>query len=92
MVASIHLLYQTAHHLLAGIEVGNHSVSQRTDGTYVFVGFFMHQLRLFPHGNHLFCTAIQSYNRRLIHHDFSVRDDDSIGCAQVHCYLLCKRK
>ena len=37
MVASIHLLYQTAHHLLASIEVSNHSVSQRTDGTYVYL-------------------------------------------------------
>ena len=42
--------------------------------------------------NHLFCTAIQSYNRRLIHHDFPVRDDNGIGCTQVHCYFLCKRE
>ena len=92
MITSIYLFNQTAHHLLTSIEVGDHSIPQRTNSTYIFVGLFVHQLRLFPNGDHLICTAIQGHNRRLIHHNFPVCDDDGIGCPQVHRYFLCKRE
>ena len=92
MIAGVYLLNQTTHHLLASIEVSDYPVSQRTNCTYIFVGLFMHQLRLFSYGDHLIRTAVQGYNRRLIHHDFPVRDDNGIGCTQVHCYFLCKRE
>ena len=41
-VSCVNHLDESAHHLLAGREVGYHTVSQRTDGAYVVVRLFIH--------------------------------------------------
>ena len=40
-------LYHTSNHLLGSIEVGYHTVSQRSDRAYIFMGFTMHQTSFF---------------------------------------------
>ena len=92
MSTGVDLLNKSAHHLLASIEVGNYTVTQRTDCAYIFVGFFMHQLCLFTHGNHLICTTIQSYHRRFVHYNLTIGNDDSVGSAKVHRNFLRKRE
>jgi len=88
----VHHLYQTAYHLLASIEVGNYTVAERTDGTYVFVGLFVHHLCLITHGNHLIGTTVEGYHRRFIHHNLTIGCDDGIGGTKVHRYFLRKRE
>ena len=61
-VTSVHHLDQSAHHLLAGREVGNHTVSQRTYGTYIVMCLLIHHLGLLAHGYHLVGVAIQRYH------------------------------
>jgi hypothetical protein len=46
-------LDEAAHHLLAGVEVGNHTFAQRAHGADIVVCLFIHHLGLFAHGNHL---------------------------------------
>ena len=81
-------LDETAHHLLTSSEVGNNAIAQRTDGAYVVVRLLIHHLRLCTNGNHLVGAAVESNNRRLVHHNFVIADDDGVGGAKVHCYLL----
>ena len=83
-------LYQSSHHLFAGREVGYDSVAQRSDSAYVCVLFFIHHLGLLAHGDHLVCSPVESHDRRLVNHNLIIRDDDGIGCTEVHCYFLYK--
>ena len=91
-VSIVHHLDKSAYHLLAGIEVGNHTVAKRADSTYVLMGLFVHQLCFFTHGNHLVCTTVQRHHRRLVHYYLAICGNDSIGSAKVHRYFLCKRE
>ena len=91
-VAIIHHLYQTAYHLLASIEIGNYTVAKRTDGTYVFMGLFVHHLCLITHGNHLIGATVESYHRGLIHHNLTIGCNNGIGSTKVHRYFLRKRE
>ena len=88
----VYHLDQSAHHLLTGREVGDHTVAQRTDSTNVLMCLLIHHLRLVTDGNHLVGTAIQSHDRRLIDHDLVIADDDRVGRSQVHGNLLHKTK
>ena len=85
-------LYHTSNHLLGSIEVGYHTVSQRSDRAYIFMGFTMHQTSFFTDRQQLVRTFIQRNHRRFVHHDFIVVDNHRIGCAQVYGNLLCERK
>ena len=88
----MHHLDQTAHHLLTGREVGNHTVTKGTDGTDIIVRLLIHHLRLVTHGDHLVGTTVQRHYRWLIHHDLVIADNDRVGSSQVHCNLLDKTK
>ena len=83
---------QSAHHLFARRKVSYHSVAQRTDRSDVVVSLLIHHLCLLPDSDHLVRTAIKGYDRRLIHHDFIIADDDGISRSEVHCNFLNKRK
>ena len=85
-------LDKTAHHLLTSREVGNHAVAQWANGTYVVVGLFIHHLGFLADRDHLASTAVKGDDRRLIDHDLVIADDDGVGSAQVHRYLLNERK
>ena len=85
-------LDQSAHHLLAGREVGYHAVAQRTYGAYVVVCLLIHHLCLLAHGNHLVGAAVQGHHRRLVDHNLVVADDNCIGCAKIHGQLLSETK
>ena len=62
MTTGIHLFDKSTHHLFTSIEISNYTVTERTDGTYIFVSFLMHHLCLLTHGNHLISTTVQSYH------------------------------
>lgn len=62
MTTGIHLFDKATHHLFTSIEISNYTVTERTDGTYIFVSFLMHHLCLLTHGNHLISTTVQSYH------------------------------
>ena len=85
-------LNQSTHHLLAGREVGNHAVTERTDGFYVLVCFLIHHFRLVTYSNHLFGTAIQCNNRGFVDHNLIIADNNGVGRTKVHCNLLHKTK
>ncbi len=92
MTTGIHLFDESAHHLFTSIEIGYYTVAKRTDGTYIFVGLFVHHLCLLTHGDHLISTTVQSHHRRFVYHNLTIGNDDGIGGSQVHRYFLCKRE
>ena len=83
-------LDQSAHHLLAGGEVGDNAVAQRTDGTDIGMFLLVHHLGIASHGNHLVRAAVQSYHRRLVNDDLVITDDNRVRRSQVHSNLLDK--
>ena len=85
-------LNQSTHHLLASREVGNHTIAQWTDSTYILMSLLIHHLRLVTYSNHLVGTAIQSHNRRLIYHNLIIADNDGVGSAKVHGNFLYETK
>ena len=85
-------LNKTTHHLLACREVGNHTITQRANGTNVLVSLLIHHLRLITNCNHLVGTAIQSNNRWLVNHNLIIANDNGIGGTKVHCYFLYETK
>ena len=85
-------LDESAHHLLAGREVGNNAVAQRADSADIVVRFLIHHLCLLTHGNHLVGTTVKGYDRRFVNHNLIITDNDGVGRTKVHCYLLDKTK
>ena len=61
MTTGIHLFDKSTHHLFTGIEISNHTVAERTDGTYVFVG-----LSCVKENNPMYIYDLTIYNLRLI--------------------------
>ncbi len=47
---------------------------------------------LFAHGKHSVAFGLYGHYGWLVDYDFIVVDNDGVGCAEVHRYLLCKRK
>ena len=90
--ARVNHLYQTAHHLLASVEIGNHAVAQRAQRAYILISFFIHHLGLLTNGNHVVGTAVKSHHRWLVYCNLAIRDDDGICSTKVHRNILDKRK
>ena len=88
MTTRVYHLNQPAHHLLAGREVGNNTVAQRSDGAYIVMRLLIHHLGLLANGNHLAGVTVEGYNRRLVNNYLVIADDNSVGGSQVHCYFL----
>ena len=88
MVALLCVLYKPAHHLFAGVEVGNHAVSQRTYYAVIVVGFFVRQLCRLAHLDHFVAVSVKSYNGWLVNNNFVIADDDCVGSSEVHCQFL----
>ena len=86
----MHHLDESAHHLLTGREVGNHTVAQGTDGADIVVRFLIHHLGLLANGNHLVGAAVKSYYRGFVHHNLVITDNNGVGRTQVHGNLLDK--
>ena len=80
---------KTSHHLLTCVEVGDDTVFERPAGDDVLMRFLMHHLCLTSNSNHLLGVAVHRHHRRLIDNDFAVHDDDGVGSAEVHRYILC---
>ena len=85
-------LNQSAHHLLAGGEVGYHPVAQRTDCTDARILFLIHHLGLIAHGNHLVGATVEGHYRGLIDNNLIITDNDGVGGTQIHCNTLNKTK
>ena len=83
-------LDESTHHLLASSKVCDNAIAQRTDSTDVVMSLLVHHLRLFAHGNHLVGAAVEGYNRRFVHYNLIITDNDGIGGTQVHCDFLNK--
>ena len=88
----IHFLYQTTHHLLARIKVGNHTITKRAHSTDVWVFLFIHQFCTFTDSNHFVSATVECYHRWLIHYNLVIAQYNGIGSSKIHCYFLCKRK
>src|SRR5574344_1964963 len=88
----MHHVDKSAHHLLAGREVGNHTVAQRTDGANILLSLLIHPLGLIAYGNHLVGAAIESHSGRLINNDLIITDNDGVCRSKVHGYFLDKAK
>ena len=83
-------LNQSTHHLLTSSKVGNHAITQWSDSTDIIMSLLVHHLSLLAHSNHLVGAAVKGYNRRFIHYNLIITDNDGIGCTQVHCDFLNK--
>ena len=83
-------LDKSTHHLLAGSKVGDNAITQRTDCTDVVMSLLVHHLCLLAYGNHLVGAAVEGNNRRFVHYDLIITDNDGIGGTQVHCDFLNK--
>ena len=84
----MHHLDESAHHLLTRCKVGNHAIAQRTNRADVVVCLLIHHLSLLTHGNHLVRAAVKRYDRRLVHHNLIIADDDGVSGTEVHRYFL----
>ena len=90
--ACMYHLDKSPHHLFASSKVCYHAIAQWANGADIFVCLLVHQLRTFANSYHFVCTAIEGHNRRFVHHNFVIADDDGVRCAEVHCNFLHKRK
>ena len=88
----LHHLDESAHHLFAGVEVGNHTITQRAAGANVLMRFLIHHFGFLSHGNHLVGLLVESNHRWLVHNNLTVASDDGVGSAKVHGNILCQRK
>ena len=91
-ITRVNHLNQAAHHLLTGIEVGNHTVTQRADGLDFGVRLLVHHFCLIAYGNHTLAAAIQGNNAGLVNHNPAITDNDGVSGTQVHRKFLAKRK
>ena len=73
-------------------EIGYHAIAQRTYGAYAGRLLALHLVSSLAYSEHLVIFGLESYDRRLVDHDFIVVDNDGIGSAEIHRYLLCERK
>lgn len=88
----MHHLDKSAHHLLASVEVGNHTVAQGAYDADAIVGLLIHQLGTSANGYHFFAMPVESHHRRFVHGNLIVTDNDGIGRTQVDGQLLRERK
>ena len=88
----MHHLDETAHHLLASIEVCNDTITKGTDGADVRIGLFVHHLGFVTNGNHALCAAVKRYYTGLVNDYLTIADDDGVGRSQVHRYFFVKGK
>ena len=92
MTTRVYHLDKTAHHLLASGEVSDHTVAKRADSADIVVSLLIHALCSVAHCYHLIGATVKSYDRRFVHHNLVIADDNGVGSAKVHCYFLYERE
>ena len=90
--ARMHHFNEPAHHLFAGVEVGNHAVAQRPYHADVVVRLLIHELGPLAHGFHFVGVAVERHDRRFVHGNLPVAHDDGVGSAKVDGQFLRKGK
>ncbi len=72
------------------MEVCNNTVFERTDCFYVFVCLTVHLLRSTTYSDGSSRGSVARYDRRLIHNDFIVLNDNGIRGTKIYGYFLSK--
>jgi len=81
----------TPYHVLGSVEIGDDPIPQGSDRLDVLVRFSMHLLGLLANCNHLAGVSVKGHNRRLVHHNGVLVNNQCIRSAQVNRYLLRKK-
>ena len=90
MARGLHLLDHAAQHQLRGVEVGDHAVLERADRLDILVGLAVHLAGLVTDRHQLAAVEVEGHDRRFVHHDLPVMDNDRIGRPQVDRQFLCQ--
>ena len=92
MSAGSHHIDEAAHHLLASVEVGDHTILQRTDHADLFARLFIHEFGAFADGDGFVRARIEGNDRRFVDGDLTIGNNDGVGRAQVHGQLAFHRE
>lgn len=85
---AVHPAYEIGEHLLASVEVGDHTVAQGSGDMDMAGGAAGHAPGLHPHSQQTLVFAVDRYDRRLVEDDpLSAHVDHSVGRSQVHSQL-----
>ena len=89
--AFIGLANEGFDHLLSGVEVGDHAVTQGPHGANVAGGTAQHHLGLIAHGQGHTPLQIHGHHRGLLEHDaFARHEDEGVGGAQINADIARK--
>ena len=80
----------SSEHDLRSIEVGDHTVLERTNRLDILMGLTVHLAGSLTDGLHLAGMLVERNDRRLVHYDLTVADNDRIGGSQIDGQLLCQ--
>ena len=82
---------EVGQHLLAEVEIGDHSVAQRPDGLDVAGCAADHALGLHTHGQQPIVPGIDGNHRRLIEYDATTAHiHQGVGCPEIHGHIPAK--
>ena len=90
-VAGVDLADEAADHHFCRIEVGDHSVAERTDGLDARIGLFVHEFGLLAEGNALARAIVDGHDGRLVQHDLVILENDGVGGAEVDGQFLIQK-
>src|SRR4051794_41071769 len=86
--ALVNPLYEVPQHLLRDVEVGDHTILERPDGTDRPGGTAEHPLRVDPHRVDLPAPRVDRDDRRLREHDAATADvDQRVRGPEVHGHI-----
>ena len=84
------LLNEITQHFFADIEVGNHSVFQRTHGPNVAWSTSHHALGLVPDGDRLAIGNVKGNHRRLVQDNaLTAHIYQRVGSTQIDSNIIC---